>query len=89
LGSSLGSSIEDKSNGIEDYEAINKNRTAEKNFIRLIIKRKINNITILKSNFIKELNSGLLNLEDWNKKSKELLAVKNLIEKLHNKMNSL
>ena len=85
----LDSSIEDKNNGIEDYEVINKNRTAEKNFIRLIIKRKINNITILKSNFIKELNSGLLSLEDWNKKSKELLAVKNLIEKLHNKMNSL
>ncbi len=87
--SHVDSSIEDKSNGIEDYEAINKNRTAEKNFIRLIIKRKINNIIMAQSNFIKELNSGLLSLEDWNKKSKELLAVKNLIEKLHNKMNSL
>ncbi|MHB8292046.1 MAG: hypothetical protein ACYDEG_06235, partial [bacterium] len=83
------SRIEDKSNSIEDYDAINKNRTAEKNFIRLIIRRKINNIIKLQSNFIRELNSGLLSLEDWNEKSKELLAVKNLIEKLYNKMNSL
>ena len=86
---SIDSCIEDTSNNIENYEAINKNRTAEKNFIRLIIRRKINNIIMLQSNLIRELNSGLLRLEDWNEKSKELLAVKNLIEKLHNKMNSL
>ncbi len=77
------------SNRLDNYSEDKSNDTEEKNFIRLIIKRKINNITILKSNFIRELNSGLLSLEDWNKKSKELLAVKNLIEKLHNKMNSL
>ncbi len=64
-------------------------KVTEKNFIRLIVRRKINNVLILKSNLIKDLNNGSLSTEDWNKKSEELLAVKNLIEKLHKKMNSL
>ena len=64
-------------------------KVEERNFIRLIVRRKINNVLILKSNLIKDLNDGLLSAEDWDKKSKELLAVKNLVEKLHKKMNSL
>jgi DNA primase catalytic core len=92
------SHISGASYNFENSDTVNKStwvdsedsaKVAEKNFIRLIIRRKINNILILKSNLIKDLNNGLLNHEDWNKKTKELLAVKNLIERLHKKMNSL
>jgi len=72
---------------LADFE--DSSKVAEKNFIRLIVRRKINNVLILKSNLIKDLNNSSLSAEDWNKKSKELLAVKNLVEKLHKKMNSL
>ncbi|RZD17390.1 MAG: DNA primase [Candidatus Acididesulfobacter guangdongensis] len=92
------SHISGTSYNFENSSAVNKSasadfedsaKVAERNFIRLIVRRKINNVLILQSNLIKDLNNGSLSAEDWNKKSKELLAVKNLVEKLHKKMNSL